>query len=59
MGLSENKYEQAVMNVEIDKIKIKQSTCYSPFDGTVSRIYRYSGSGNGAGKPVVSITAAN
>ena len=57
--LAENDYKYALMNVEIDEIKIRQSTNYAPFDGTVTKIYRYSGSGNGAGKPAVDITAAN
>ena len=38
-------------------IQIKQCSMYAPFDGTVTKVYRYSGSGNGAGKPVVDITA--
>ncbi len=59
MGLAENKYEEAVMNVKIDEIKIRQCTFYAPFDGTVTKVYRYSGSGNGKGKPVVDITALN
>ena len=55
MGLAENQYKKAIMNVQIDEIKIKQSANYAPFDGIVTKVYRYSGSGNGAGKPVVDI----
>jgi multidrug resistance efflux pump len=43
--------------VEKLKIQLKQSSGYAPFDGTVTKIYRYTGSGNGSGKPVMDITA--
>lgn len=51
-------YEKALLAVRLDDIQIQQSTNYAPFDGTVTKIYRFSGSGNGAGKPVCEITAA-
>ena len=54
---SKNDWVKANAAVEKLKIQIKQSSGYAPFDGTVTKIYRYSGSGNGAGKPVVDITA--
>jgi multidrug resistance efflux pump len=38
-------------------IQIKQCSMYAPFDGTVTKVYRYTGSGIGSGKPVVDITA--
>ncbi len=53
---SEVDYEKAQLAVKIDDIQIKQSSVYSPFDGVVTKIYRFSGSGNGEGKPVLEIT---
>ena len=53
---AENDYNRAVMNYEIVKLQIAQSSCHAPFDGTVTEIFRYSGSGNGSGKPVLNIT---
>lgn len=51
-------YSKATTDVEVDKLMIEQSSCYAPFDGIITKIYRYSGSGNGDGKPVVEITAS-
>jgi multidrug resistance efflux pump len=50
-------YDNALSVVQTDKIQIEQSFGYAPFDGTVKSIDRYSGSGNGAGKPVLTIIA--
>ncbi|MCP4178385.1 MAG: biotin/lipoyl-binding protein [bacterium] len=50
-------YEDALATVKTDKIQIEQSSGYAPFDGTVKSIERYSGSGNGAGKPVLTLIA--
>ena len=55
--LSKIEYKEALKNVETNEIQIKQSSMYAPFDGTITQIFRYSGSGNGAGKPVLNITA--
>ena len=44
------------MNLEIAKLQIKQSSYYAPFDGKITKIIRYTSSGNGAGKPVMYIT---
>ena len=53
--LSENDYHRAEMNLAVSKLEIAQSSGYAPFDGTVTEIFRYTGSGNGAGKPVLNI----
>ncbi|HJO95045.1 MAG TPA: hypothetical protein QF753_16740 [Victivallales bacterium] len=50
-------YNDALAKVKTSEIQLQQSSGYSPFDGTVTSIDRYSGSGNGAGKPVLTITA--
>jgi multidrug resistance efflux pump len=46
-------------NAEVKKIELQITQCsmYAPFDGTVINIYRYTGSGNGQGKPVMDIKA--
>lgn len=41
-----------------DKIEIKHAYQYAPFDGTITTIVRYSGSGVGECKPILSITAS-
>jgi multidrug efflux pump subunit AcrA (membrane-fusion protein) len=56
--LSKDDLNKQVGEVEKLKIKLKQCSGYAPFDGTVTKIYRYTGSGNGAGKPVMDITAS-
>jgi multidrug resistance efflux pump len=53
---AKNNYIQALMEHKKDKITIAQSSGYAPFDGEVTKIYRYSGSGNGECKPVLDIT---
>ena len=53
---AENDYNKAQMNLAIADLQIKQSSFYAPFDGKVTNVYRYSGSGNGACKPGVAIT---
>ena len=53
---SEDDFRKAKANLEKLKIQLKQCPGYAPFDGTITRVYRYTGSGNGAGKPVVDIT---
>ena len=50
-----NKQRAEVKKLEI---QITQCSMFAPFNGTVTKIYRYSGSGNGAGKPVIDITAS-
>lgn len=45
-------------DVKIDKLELKQACQYAPFDGTVTSIVRYSGSGIGECKPVLFITAS-
>ena len=56
---AKNNYDQAVLAVEQDKITIEQCPGYAPFDGTITKFYnRYTGSGNGRGKPVMDITAS-
>ena len=54
---SKDEWYKAKAEVDKLKIQLKQCSGYAPFDGTVTKIYRYSGSGNGAGKPVMDITA--
>ncbi|HJO93398.1 MAG TPA: hypothetical protein QF753_08355 [Victivallales bacterium] len=49
-------YSNALMTLKIDDIKIKQCTVYAPCDGKITKIYRYTGSGNGEVDPVVDIT---
>ena len=56
---TQNDWVNANALVEKLNIQFKQSSGYAPFDGTVTKIYRYTGSGNGAGKPVMDITASN
>lgn len=51
-------YREAMKTVKIDELQIKQSSGYAPFDGEVTEIFRYSKSGNGAGKPVLNLTAS-
>ena len=54
-----NNLDEAISNLKQVKIQLKQSSGYAPFDGTITRFYnRYTGSGNGAGKPLLDITAA-
>ncbi len=53
---SEDDLRKAKANVEKLKIQLKQCPGYAPFDGTITKIHRYTGSGNGAGKPVLDIT---
>ena len=50
-----NNYVQVLMMVKSDEIMLNQSICYAPCDGKVTKIYRYSGSGNGECKPVLEI----
>ncbi|MCP4178384.1 MAG: biotin/lipoyl-binding protein [bacterium] len=54
---SKIRYKDTLAEVKIHILQIKQSSGYAPFDGTVTKIYRYTGSGNSAGKPVLTITA--
>ena len=49
-------YKLAKMNLNTQKAILKQYSNYAPFSGTVTKIYRYSGSGNGACKPVIELT---
>jgi multidrug resistance efflux pump len=58
-ALAENKYHEVERDLAKAKLQISQSSCHAPFDGTITKIYRYTGSGNGAGKPVVDITETN
>jgi multidrug efflux pump subunit AcrA (membrane-fusion protein) len=50
-------YREAMKEVITDKLQITQSSGYAPFDGKITHIFRYSGSGNGSGKPVLNIMA--
>jgi multidrug resistance efflux pump len=53
---AKNNYIHALMEVKKDNIILAQSSGHAPFDGKISKIYRYSGSGIGECKPVLEIT---
>ena len=48
-----NNYNRTQKNLEIAKRQIQQSSFHAPFDGVITKIYHYTGSGNGEGKPVL------
>jgi len=47
---------EAYGKVRKDKLLIKVSSQYAPFDGVITNIYRYSGSGADHDKPIIQIT---
>lgn len=51
-------YINKLKDLKTEEVQLKQACQYAPFDGTITRIDRYSGSGVGEGKPVLFITAS-
>jgi len=49
-------YNNAIDAVKTDMANIKDSKCYSPFDGTVTKIVAYTGSTLGSASEVVDVT---
>ncbi|MCP4180396.1 MAG: hypothetical protein GY756_21760 [bacterium] len=50
------KGEEALAQYKKDKITLKHTKIYAPFDGIISKIYVYPGSGIGDGNDIMTIT---
>ena len=53
---AKNLYADALEKAKADLVNIKDSKCYAPFDGVVTKIVDYTGSTTGAGNEVVDVT---
>jgi multidrug resistance efflux pump len=53
---AKNIYADALQTAKTDVEEIKESKCYAPFDGVVTKIVNYTGSTTGAGNEVLDVT---